>query len=196
MIKLSISGGNSKMGSIPSVSLPPIKTCRADAPCTKKCYAARLVKRYKNVSAAYENNLKMWEESPEVFELQVVAAAIITQFFRWHVAGDILNDTYFKMMCSVAKRCPGTKFLAFTKRWDIVNPLHELIPKNLQIVYSAWPGLEPDNPYDLPVAHIVLKGEEPKSDWKICGGNCTECVCRGIGCWELKHGEHIAFYEH
>lgn len=196
MIQLSISGGNSKMGSIPSLSLPPIKTCRADAPCTKKCYAARLFKRYKNTALAYERNLQAWKENPNGFEIQVIAAAITTRFFRWHVSGDIVDSTYFAMMCSVARKCPDTKFLVFTKRWDIVNPLHKTIPSNLQIVYSAWPGLEPDNPYSFPIAHIILRGESPKDEWKIYGGNCTDCVCRNIGCWELKNGEHIAFYEH
>lgn len=36
MMKLSISAGNDKMGRIPSVSLPPIETCKAGVPCAKK----------------------------------------------------------------------------------------------------------------------------------------------------------------
>lgn len=35
-----------------------------------------------------------------------------------------------------------------------------------------------------------------RENWKICGGNCTECASCGIGCWELKPGETIAFYQH
>ena len=41
-MKVSISKGNSKMGAIPSVSLPPITTCAAGCTCAKKCYAAKL----------------------------------------------------------------------------------------------------------------------------------------------------------
>lgn len=35
---LNISEGNSKMDAIPSFSLPPVITCRPDAPCRKECY--------------------------------------------------------------------------------------------------------------------------------------------------------------
>lgn len=51
-------------------------------------------------------------------------------------------------------------------------------------------------PHGVPTAAVIFKGEEPRDGWKVCGGNCTECACRGVGCWELKPGETIAFYEH
>ena len=50
---VSISKGNSKMGAIPSVSLPPCITCNPTAPCFKKCYAVKLSRRYKTVKTAY-----------------------------------------------------------------------------------------------------------------------------------------------
>ena len=56
-LKVSISKGNSKMGSIPSVSLPPCTTCNPNAPCFKKCYAVKIQRLYKTVKTAYENNL-------------------------------------------------------------------------------------------------------------------------------------------
>ena len=51
--KISISRGNSKMGAIPSVSLPCRVTCNQNAPCFKKCYAARIELRYKESRNAY-----------------------------------------------------------------------------------------------------------------------------------------------
>lgn len=196
MIIVNISLGNSKMGHIPSVSLPPVKTCRPGCPCAAKCYASKLARLRPNVSAAYQRNFDAWNQNPEGFETQVLAAAITTKYFRWHVAGDILDSTYFRMMCRVARRSSGTRFLAFTKRWDIVNPLANDIPDNLQIIYSAWGDFLPDNPYKFPVAHVIFRGTELDPTWKICGGNCTDCICKGIGCWELRRGEQIAFYEH
>jgi hypothetical protein len=53
-----------------------------------------------------------------------------------------------------------------------------------------------ENPYNMPVANVIFKGMTPADNWKICGGNCMECASCGIGCWELKYGEHIAFHEH
>ena len=132
--KVTISNGNRKMGGIPSVSLPPVKTCAPG--CT---------------------------------------------------------------MCQIAERQSGTMFLAFTKRYDIVNDYisgGHSIPSNFKLIFSEWPGMSMDNPHGMPVAHVIFRGSEPMDDWKICGGNCTECACRGVGCWELSPGENIAFYEH
>lgn len=196
MIKVNISTGNTKMGHIPSVSLPPVESCRPGCPCAKKCYAVKISRIRPNVAACYRRNLDAWRSDPKGYALQVAAAAITTRYFRWHVAGDIPDDTYFQMMCKVAIDCPGTNFLAFTKRWDIVNPYADRIPHNLQVIYSAWGDLLPENPHELPVAHVIFRGAEPDPSWKICGGNCTDCICKGIGCWELQRGEHIAFYEH
>lgn len=196
MIKISVSPGNQKMGAVPSVSLPPVATCLPGCPCAAKCYAAKMCRLRSNVLAAYQRNWDAWKQSPDGFAVQVIAAAIPVRYFRWHVSGDIPDDTYFQMMCHVARSCPHTNFLAFTKRWDLVNPFADQIPKNLKIVYSAWGDFLPENPHGFPVAHVIFRGETPNPSWKICGGNCTECICKGIGCWELTHNDHIAFYEH
>ena len=49
---IKISPGKSKMGAIPSVSLPAIKTCR-DCKCKEKCYAAKLERLRPTVRNAY-----------------------------------------------------------------------------------------------------------------------------------------------
>lgn len=197
--QVSISHGNSKMGAIPSVSLPACVTCNPSAPCFKKCYAMRLERRYKTVSNAYARNLEIWANDPGAYWLQVRAAASMTRFFRFHVSGDIPNMLYFIDMVLTAKQQPGTVFLAFTKQYNIVNQYlndGNAIPANLKIIFSNWGAWKCDNPHNLPVCEVVLKGSEPAPDWKVCGGNCTECACRGVGCWEVKNGETIAIYEH
>jgi hypothetical protein len=115
------------------------------------------------------------------------------------VSGDIPNAAYFKEMVITAKKYPATEILAFTKQYDIVNRYIDAmgpLPDNLKILFSEWPGMDMNNKYNLPVAHVIFKGETPADDWKICGGNCSECACRGVGCWTLNNGDHIAFYEH
>lgn len=198
-MNVSISKGNSKMGAIPSVSLPACTTCNPDAPCFKKCYALRLARRYKTVANAYDCNLEILQTAPAHYWLQVKAAAVTTRFFRYHVSGDIPNGHYFKMMVQTARELPNTVFLAFTKQYHIVNDYLNgggAIPENLKIIFSNWGAWKCENPHGLPTCEIILKGSEPAENWKICGGNCTECACRGIGCWELKNGETIAIYEH
>ena len=198
-LKVSISKGNRKMGAIPSVSLPPIITCPQGAPCAQKCYAAKMCRIYPTVKQAYQNNLDILNNDWYEYWLQVHAAVATTKYFRFHVSGDIPNFKYFVEMVMVAKKNPGTHILAFTKQYDIINNYLDIfgkLPENLKIIFSEWPGMPMENPHNMPVAHVIFKGQEPAESWKICGGNCSECACRGVGCWELKHGEHIAFYEH
>lgn len=196
--RISVSPGNQKMGFIPSVSLPPVVTCANGCTCAKKCYAAKLCRIRKNVREAYQRNLDILTQDPAAYWLQVKAAAMVTKYFRFHVSGDIVNAEYFANMIKTAEELPGTAFLAFTKQYTIVNQYLNgaKLPENLKIIFSAWPGMPMENPHNLPVANVIFKGQTPADNWKICGGNCAECACRGVGCWELRPGEQIAFYEH
>lgn len=197
--KISISPGNSKMGYIPSVSLPPVVTCANGCTCANKCYAAKLCRIYPSVRKAYQRNLDILNNNDLDYWQQVNKALNTTRYFRFHVSGDIVDAHYFNWMITSAENNPGTVILAFTKQYDIVNHAIDSgikIPENLKIIFSAWPGMPMENPHNMPTAHVIFKGQEPADDWKICGGNCSECACRGVGCWELKKGECIAFYEH
>lgn len=197
--KVSISQGNSKMGNIPSISLPPIVTCKNCGSCAKKCYAAKLCRIYKTVRDAYARNLEILKEDRNAYFDQVAAAAMVSGFFRFHVSGDIVDIDYLDRMCKTARKCKNTRFLAFTKNYEDVNAYFETHkkPRNLQLIFSLpFDGAKIDNPHKLPTAAVILKGSQPDPKYKICGGNCTECACSGVGCWELKKTETIAFYEH
>ena len=196
---VSISAKNSKMGPIPSVSLPPIVTCKNCETCAKKCYAAKLAKSRKTVREAWQRNLDILETDRDSYFLQVKAAAMVTRFFRFHVSGDIIDRDYLDRMVKMARELKGTDFLAFTKNYEDVNEYfkNHKKPANLHLIFSLpFDGAKIDNPHNLPTAAVIMKGQEPKPEYKICGGNCTECACRGVGCWQLKKGETIAFNEH
>ena len=198
-MSVSISNGNKKMGAIPSVSLPACITCNPDAPCFKLCYAAKISRLYKTVNAAYSRNLSILNADPARYWEEVKAGAQMARFFRFHVSGDIPNAEYFGEMVRLARELPNTNFLAFTKQYHIVNAYlngGDVIPDNLKIIFSNWGAWKCENPHKLPECEVILKGSGPAPDWKICGGNCTACACRGIGCWELKKGETIAIYQH
>ena len=188
------------MGAIPSVSLPPIVTCPHGCPCAAKCYAAKLCRLRPSVRNAYTRNFEILANNPIEYWEQVRAAAAMTRYFRFHVSGDIPDAIYLYDMVLTARNLPHTEFLAFTKQYSIVNEYLANggeIPANLHLIFSEWgEGWQVPNPYNLPTAAVIFKGEEPHDDWKVCGGNCAECACRGVGCWELKKGETIAFYEH
>ena len=202
-MKVSISKGNNKMGAIPSVSLPPVITCPKGAPCAAKCYAAKLCRIYPSVKAAYQNNLDILNENWNEYWQQVRAAVGMARFFRFHVSGDIPNAAYFKEMVITAIQNPHTQILAFTKQYDIVNHYIDVfgaLPENLRIIFSRWDSawnVHIHNPHNLPMSAVIFKGVSNQIEFeKICGGNCTQCACQGVGCWELKNGETIAFYEH
>lgn len=197
--KVSISTGNQKMGAIPSVSLPPVITCKHCETCARKCYAAKLCRLRPSVKAAYDRNLQILKSDRDSYFLQVKAAAMVTRFFRFHVSGDIVDADYLDRMTKLARELKGTQFLCFTKNYEDVNEYlqNHKKPANLHLIFSLpFTGAKINNPHNLPTAAVILKGQEPKDNWKVCGGNCSECACRGCGCWELKKGETIAFYEH
>jgi len=198
-ITVSISKGNRKMGAIPSVSLPPIITCKNCSTCAKKCYAAKLCKIYPTVKASYDRNFEILKADRDSYFNQVKAAAMVTRYFRFHVSGDIIDIDYLDRMVKVARELKGTEFLAFTKNYQDVNEYfkNHKKPANLHLIFSIpFDGAKIPNPHNMPTAAVILKGKEPADNWKVCGGNCTECACKGVGCWELKKGETIAFYEH
>ena len=197
--KVSISTGNRKMGEIPSVSLPACITCNPDAPCFQGCYAVKIARIYKTADAAYKRNLEILNTDWESYWQQVRRAVAMTKYFRFHVSGDIPNAAYFKEMVITARKYPDTMILAFTKQYAIVNRYIEVfgdLPANLKVIFSNWGAWKCENPHQLPQCEVIFKGDNVPDPWKIFGGNCTECACRGVGCWELKNNETIAIYKH
>lgn len=200
-----ISISNSKLGGfIPSINLPPLATCRADAPCKKECYACKGNYRYQTVKNSMLNNLDKYEELGNVFFDDVIdflSNGLITyKFFRWHSAGDIVNANYLNGVIKVANACPSTKFLIFTKKFYLINNYLEnggTIPENLSIVFSAWGAdFVLDNPYNLPVAFVDFGDSKKTGIIPVtalrCRGNCQTCLT----CWNIKAGQATVFKKH
>lgn len=126
---------------------------------------------------------------------------MMSRFFRFHVSGDIPDDTYFEHMVDIARSNTHCEILCFTKKYDIVNSHINIIgklPKNLHIIFSGWHDIEMVNPFNLPEAHVRYRdgSTTARKDAKLCGGNCTECAITDDGCWTLSHGEQVIFNEH
>lgn len=199
--RVSVSNSNSKMGAVASVSLLPFLTCPGSCAgtCGAACYAAKIALLRPSVLRAYAKNTALAMRRPELFWIDVERAIMSVRFFRFHVSGDILDAGYFSRLAEISGRNPGTEVLLFTKKYGIVNDYITAggsLPKNLHVIFSAWEGLEPVNPYALPVSQVVFPGKDPEDGWKVCGGNCFECACRGVGCWTLQRGETVCFRLH
>lgn len=198
--KVSISNKNSKMGEVPSVSILPILTCpgRCKGTCGKDCYAAKLANLRPSVLKSYARNTALLMLRPDLYWQGVNYAMAGVRYFRYHVSGDILDKKYFGKMVDSAIKNPHCEILAFTKRYEIVNAWikeNGSLPKNLHILFSGWENLKPVNPYKLPETNVFGK-EGPKEEWKVCGGNCFNCACRGLGCWKAEPGDVVAFKKH
>lgn len=210
-MKVTIGRRNTALGAIPSVNLPAVVTCRQDAPCRRLCYACKGNFQFRNVRNAHSHNLNMWLMYPEFFEKSVYTAAFSAQYFRWHSAGDIVDADYLGMMARIAYQLPSTRFLAFTKKFELVNAwisAHGALPGNLSIVFSAWDrSFNVPNPHRLPVAYVTFKDGNMNPDipanaipcykQTVRGGTCEQCVIkRRGGCWTLKTGEAVVFKQH
>jgi len=194
-----ISERTTKMGNILSFSTLPYRMCRKDLPCYKDCYAAKICRLRKTVAKAWGDNTAMLEDGryDEVKDdivdtIRFRHAAL----FRWFVGGDIHDDNTMRMMIAVANECPSTRFMCFTKYYDIVEKHHKDIPSNLNIVLSAWKSLQPTKAQKklFPVCYY----DDGEEDCQvpviatICGGDCEHCQL----CFNMKAGEAVCIRRH
>lgn len=203
--RVHISGGNSKLGAIMNISLPPVVTCHNCGSCSKYCYAVRTYNRFTSTAAGWNENYLLFLSDPDRYFAEISAAVKTQRFFRWHVSGDIVNSRYLAGMIDVAFENPKVEFLAFTKAYQIVNEWIQLesdIPGNLHLLFSASPGVAMPNPYRLPECHINFQDPALNTycggaEYEYhCTGNCTECAANGCGCFFLKNGDVTIINQH
>jgi hypothetical protein len=149
------------------------------------------------VKAAWKHNTDLAEKDLEgfFFNLYLQMAAEEPKRFRWHVGGDCPTLEYVRKVFELAELCPETNFLIFTKRYEWFNQVvgEREIPSNLSIKFSAWPGFDISNPYNLPVAWMEDKrdmDERIPEEAFHCPGNCRTC---GV-CWKKR--EDVIFHKH
>lgn len=190
--------GNRKLGSICSINLPALITCREDAPCKKTCYANKGHFKYPCVSNLYAENLRSFNEDSKQAELDILKQLPSEGFCRVHASGDILNKEYLNMLISIAKKSKKVKFMCFTKKYELINEYLDegnKLPTNLKMVFSGWLGLNMINPHNLPTAYIVLKighDDRIKKSALSCSGACYQC----FACWNIKKGQQVLFKQH
>jgi len=197
---VSLSPGNSKLGRIWSISLPPLVTCAVDAPCRKHCYARFCYCLYPNTKKAWDNNLLSFCKSPLNFFRALkdeFGKHKKREFFRFHIGGDIVNDTYFRWLCDFCYWFPETNVMAYTKKHEYFNFID--LPKNLSLCASFWPNWG-NAALILPRFNRVwmrpVKGTEhriPKNAFE-CPGKCSSCHA----CFSTSHnaGRDIVINEH
>lgn len=214
--------GNSKLGTMFStVSLCPVIDCGNCSKCSGQCYDLRHDVTNKPCMELRCLTTAILEVDPERYWSEVEAQARLSMFFRFHIGGDIKDKDYMKHLRIVAERCPMCNFLLFTKMYDLVNDdITECgpLPDNIFLFFSMWPGVEMNNPYNLPVTFPIFSKEDcdkypelaefmartPKFFW-MCNDDCTDCaICavnptgdnKGQGCFRLGKGDAVGFNYH
>lgn len=205
--------GNTKLGkSICNINLPPIITCNPTAPCFKECYGRKGRFVYKSVKDRMMKNLMAFCQNPKQFFEDVAYQTKNCKYVRWFGNGDMPNEEFLIGMCQVARKNPNTRYLAFTKQYNIVNnyiAAGHRIPSNLNIVFSTWRTWVPNNPYNMPTAWVKFPEEGksltrkqkaeniecnkliPAKAFK-CLNDCSNCQ----SCWHLKKGTAVELHKH
>lgn len=190
-----VSDDNSK-GVGPNISLIPIKDCANCSLCKKKCYALKSWRRFAGTRKAWSENSRMAHNKRDNY-FHMVWEYLLKKWpatFRWHVAGDILDQDYYDRMVYLAEEFTQTKFLCFTKRFDLN---FDRRPDNLAMVFSRWPGDERTavRPERLPNSWVQDGTETRIPEGAIkCTGRCDQCFM----CWHIKAGKdgHVYFNIH
>lgn len=203
-MSINISYKSKKLGRIPSINLLAGPTCIKDAPCNKGCYAKKGAFRYDKVIKSHYNNWMAYLENNEQYfkdiHKELNKGIMLYKYVRWHMSGDIVDMKYLYGVVELAKKNKRTKFLIFTKKFNLVNmyiAVNGDLPKNLIVLFSAWDkDFKVDNPYNLPVYYVNFKKKknnpEIPANAKKCQGSCEDC----LACWKLKKGQSAVVDQH
>ena len=213
--RIRISGGNVKTGSIPSVSLPPIVTCARGVPCARpkpgnkrpRCYAASMMLRRRNIRISWRANLAFLTDDREGFFSQLCGylAKHEPHFFRFHISGDFIDHDHIERAFDTARAFRDVRFLAFTKRHDLLPVTPHEVPFNFSLIPSQWPTAR-GRTWEGYRAPEVLQARGFRIAWMQNGtetripSNAIECPggCDSCGfCWTLDDiGRDVWFREH
>jgi hypothetical protein len=202
--EISMSNKNSKTGAACLNIAFPVCTCREDAPCKKTCYACKGCQQIAVVQGAYYRNLRLYYDDPDNFFEQVYCKVKFSGLpkVRLFDSGDFPDAEFLDRLVEVCKKTPNTKWMAFTKKYWIVNEYIDKngdLPKNLNIMFSAWDIFwEVPNPHGLGIAYVDfndkrLNPEFPRNAFRCPG---RESTCSACGACFSKKLKAVVFHEH
>ncbi len=168
-----ISKGNSKTECF-SFDLPAIETCPGrSAECERDCYAANLMRIYKNVDAKYRRN-EAFRHTDGFVDYMVQTIPQDCQF-RIHVSGDFDSIEYVRAWIRIALARPDVTFYAYTRSWRATNAngdplwihiydLHRLANVNVNLSVDDETGA-PSGPYMDELRWCYLTKTDSVPDW-------------------------------
>ena len=116
------------------------------------------------------------------------------ELFRIHSSGDFVSVKYAAMWRRIALKHPETRFLAFTKQFEIIRHVHFYKLPNFELVLSGWTGIRvPDDllkHYRVTWCNDGIEDRIP-ADAIHCPGDCNSCRA----CWFLSIMGKDSFFD-
>jgi hypothetical protein len=196
--------GNSKLGKDVLVfNLPPGGkakggTCRPTAWCAKHCYAMKGLHLFPSVQKSNLNHLTASLTKTFVDDAIAELKRTSKPYVRIHSSGDFYSKEYVEKWVKICKAMPDKKFLAYTKRMDLLEPLKKLarLP-NVSLYESLDDSKAAAKSHFLramidgtPIASKRAASKRSRDTIK-CPGECTSC---GYLCWDRD--KHVIFEQH
>ena len=184
-----VSKWNSKLGVLPSFSLPVLITCPGKTEfCSRLCYGLNGRFTKPRARELYQNNLEA-SKQPDFAE-RIVSEILKAkpEAFRLHVVGDFYSVEYVEKWLEIAERLPDVKFFGSTKSWRVLG-LRDAVTRfrDLPNVYLRA---------SIDFSHL----DQPSSSWRVWSiegkgdpcphdfssvENCLTCK----KCWQIKESD-------
>lgn len=168
----------------------PRNTCLAHKTplCFERCYGRKKVFLTHDVLGRYIKNLA--DSKDPDFESYVIDQIIREKvdYIRIHTIGDFYSQAYFERWVTIARICPATKFLAYTRNWELDA---SNLPDNFKLYYSVDVTTTKFNPtidrrstmfFPPPEVKVYAHLEpfsRPEFEGRICSSRCSHCKT----CW-------------
>ena len=181
-----VSKWNTKVGVLPSLSLPPLKTCPGKTEfCSRLCYGLNGRFTHPRMREIYQSNLEASKQADFVERIVSKILKTNAEAFRLHVVGDFYSVEYVEKWLEIADRLPDVKFFGSTRSWRVPG-LRDTVKRfrDLANVYLRA-SIDPTHP-DKPscswrVWSIEGEGEPCPHDYGLAE-NCVSCK----KCWQTK----------
>jgi len=146
LVKACVGKGNSKVGNIPTFSLPSRLTCPgASAWCIEHCYALRIERLRPYCRSGYSHNLVLTWDTERFISTMLKAIPPDLPCFRIHVCGDLYGESYCQGWARVCLQRPRVRFWAYTRSWvvpELRPALEEMrLVENLVLFASTDPSM-------------------------------------------------------
>lgn len=178
-----ISDGNSKLGVLPSFSLPPLATCPgATEFCKRFCYGKSGRYAWRRTKITLSLNLAMSKQANFVEEIEKEITKSKATVFRIHVVGDFYDVRYVKKWIEIADDLPGVAFYGYTRSWRVESIARKLMLlkalPNVRLMASV-DFTHVDRPSGWSTVSVEGAGEPCPHDLKLVE-HCLDCR----RCWE------------